>query len=255
MAPFRVFIGYDPRDDLAYRAAVASLHNRASIPIEIIGIRDPGLRIGGDYWRPYVVEENGQMIDSGDGRPFSTQFAFTRFLTPHLARKLGADPYDWCLFTDADVLWQADIADLLEDLEEFDTDIAAACVKHEWQPVDDVKMGGLSQVGYARKNWSSVIAFRTRVADTLIPHYVSTASGQALHSFAWIPDANLGALDPRWNWLEPSSDWAVDRALLHYTRGTPDLMPTAGLIDQAEWWSAVRAFRGDMEVLPCSREA
>lgn len=252
---FRIFIGYDPRDDLAYRAAVRSLFDHASIPVEVIGLRDPMLRVSGAYWRPYMVEENGQMIDAGDGRPFSTQFAFTRFLTPHLARLRGVADDEWVLFTDADVLWRADIAELVADLSSLSIDTKVAVVKHQWQPVDSVKMGGLSQVGYARKNWSSVMAFRASVADVLTPHLVNTASGQALHGFTWIADENLGDLDPRWNWLEPVTDWAIPRSLVHYTRGTPDLMPGPGWVDEDEWWSAVRRFGGDLEALPCSRES
>ncbi|CAL5056214.1 unnamed protein product [Urochloa decumbens] len=78
--PFRVFVGYDSGEDIAYRVCRHSLLRRSSIPLEVIPIVQQDLRESGLYWRDRDPTE-------------STEFSFTRFLTPHLDRglpRLGA---------------------------------------------------------------------------------------------------------------------------------------------------------------------
>ncbi|KAL3620340.1 hypothetical protein CASFOL_035252 [Castilleja foliolosa] len=49
--PFKIFISYDPREDLAYEVCRHSLLKRSSVPIEIIPIKQHELRENGVYWR------------------------------------------------------------------------------------------------------------------------------------------------------------------------------------------------------------
>lgn len=255
--PFLVFIGTDPRDRLAYRAAVASIQATASIDLLVVPLRDLALRRMGLYRRPYAVDESGQMIDGIDHRPFSTQFAFTRFLVPELVRRFAPDNAgEWCLFLDADVLLRRDLAGLVRELAVVDMAeprAAVAVVKHTHNPPAGDKMGGLSQVSYPRKNWSSVMAFRPDRLPLLTEHRVNTDSGRNLHALTWADDEQIAALSETWNWLEGWSSPAIDPALVHYTRGTPDLID-GPLPYAAEWWEAVDAWRPGMEVDPCDLE-
>ena len=70
--PLRIFIGYDRREDTAYRVCAASLARRARRPVAITPLIQDSLRARGLYTRP---------VD-----PLaSTEFTYTRFLTPYLA--------------------------------------------------------------------------------------------------------------------------------------------------------------------------
>ncbi|MEK9918228.1 MAG: hypothetical protein VW496_02440, partial [Pelagibacteraceae bacterium] len=77
-----IYIGYDEREKDAFEVLVYSIKEHASKPITIIPLKQDKLRAAGLYSRLHYVDENGQSWDSIDGRPFSTEFSFTRFLVP-----------------------------------------------------------------------------------------------------------------------------------------------------------------------------
>lgn len=242
MNRLRVYVGWDPRDELAFRACVASLKARASIPLEVVALRDHLLRQRGVYWRSYHVEPTGQMIDARDGRPFSTQFSFARFAIPLI------DPRDdWVLFCDADMLWRDDVAKLLV-LGEAQPDKALLCVQHDHRPPEASKMDGVAQGGYARKNWSSLMLLRPASCrrSGLTAYVLNNWAGRELHGLRWLPDAAVGALPPPWNWLEGWSAPEIDPCVVHYTRGTPDMLGEA-LPYAAEWFAALAAWGPEME--------
>ena len=94
MPPFRVWIGYDAREDAAYRVARASLLANAGAPVEVAPIRLDDLKTAGVYQR--------------DDDPLaSTAFTYSRFLTPYLAGYTG-----WALFCDCDFLFFGDVTEL-----------------------------------------------------------------------------------------------------------------------------------------------
>lgn len=237
-APLRVYVGHDPRDELAYRACVASLTARASIPLDVRRLTDHALRRAGVYWRPYHVETNGQMIDLVDGRPFSTLFAFARFAIPLVDRSA-----EWVLFCDADFFWRADVAELLAGA---DRSKDLSVVQHDHRPTESLKMDGVRQSLYWRKNWSSLMLMRPARLPGLTAYALNNWPGRSLHGLLWAADAQIGALPAAWNWLEGWSDPAAAPAAVHYTRGTPDMLGD-GLPFAAEWWSAVAAWRPEME--------
>ena len=72
MKPLRIFVGWDSREDIAYQVCKRSLEQTASIPLQITPIRQADLRARGVYAR-------------GPDPLSSTEFSFTRFLTPYLA--------------------------------------------------------------------------------------------------------------------------------------------------------------------------
>ena len=92
--PLKIFVGYDTREDIAYEVCRESIIRTASVPVEIIPIKQTKLRESGWYWR----EED---------KLGSTEFTFTRFLVPFLTDYKG-----WALFIDCDFIFKQDVADL-----------------------------------------------------------------------------------------------------------------------------------------------
>jgi hypothetical protein len=232
--PLSVYIGYDKREDAAYRVCKASLETHSSIPLRIVRLDADLLRNMGLYRRGWVAQE-GQRIDLADGRPFSTDFAFTRFLVPALSLYQG-----WALFCDCDFLFTADIAELAAMANER---YAALCVKHDHIPAETVKMDGASQGRYRRKNWSSLVLWNcAHPANSCLTMYcVNRMPGRWLHGFDWLRDELIGELPPSWNWLarvnEPLP--TVPKGI-HFTLGIPT-MPGCADTPYAELWRAALA--------------
>ncbi|MES1198780.1 MAG: glycosyltransferase [Pseudomonadota bacterium] len=202
--PFRVFIGWDSREQDAYEVAAHSLQRHASIPVIVTPIKQEELRAQGLYRR--------------DRDPLaSTEFTYTRFFTPHLA---GFEGY--ALFHDCDFLWTGDIAELLAIA---DPSKAVSCVQHDHRPPEELKMEGAVQTRYPRKNWSSLMLFNcahpaTRRLDVAA---VNEETGAYLHRMQWAADDEIGALPETWNWLEGWNKVAPGETpkVIHYTRGGP----------------------------------
>jgi len=235
-----VFIGYDPRDDLAYKVAERSLYRHAK-GINVHMLKDRDLRRQGIYGRPYRVDHVGQMWDERDGRPFSTEFSFTRFAVPLLCKRLADDISGPVLFIDADVMFRADVNELF-DL--WDDTKALMCIQHNQKVHDETKMDGVIQNPntHGRKNWSSVMLMDwerclANGTDGLNPYRLNTLSGAQLHSFTWLPDQKIGALPEEWNYLVHYSDPMniQNPKLVHYTDGTPDMGVDGEFLD--EWWA------------------
>lgn len=212
------FIGYDPRDDLAFKVAERSMRAHTNRHVRVIPLKDHELRRWGVYWRPYEVRENGQIIDCGDGKPCSTQFSFTRFCVPELARM--ANIKEPVLFTDPDVLWRGDIGDLVAA---WDKSKSVMCVPHDHRPKEDVKMDGLEQTKYFRKNWSSVMLIDSVSTTDLTLYKANNDTGAHLHALLWCPDERIGHLGHEWNHLVGYSEPNADAKLAHFTLGTPDM--------------------------------
>ena len=207
--PFRVFVGYDSREDIAYRVCRRSLLRRSSIPLDVIPIVQQELREAGLSWRERGPTE-------------STEFSFTRFLTPHLAGYRG-----WALFVDCDFLFVADVAELARLA---DPRYAVLCVHHDYTPREATKMDGAVQTAYPRKNWSSMALFncghpKNRAA--LTPEAVSTQTGAYLHRFMWLDDGEVGEVPFVWNFLvghnkvDPADEAGTAPRAIHYTSGGP----------------------------------
>lgn len=204
MSKFRVFIGWDSREPEAYDVAAHSLLRHASIPVEVKPIKQEDLRAQDLFWR--------------DRDPLaSTEFTYTRFLTPHLAGYEG-----FALFCDCDFLWTGDIAELVALI---DPSKAVSCVQHDHRPPEQTKMDDAVQSVYPRKNWSSMMLFNCAHPSTrqLTPDIVNTQTGAYLHRMQWCADDEIGALPETWNWLEGWSKAAPGEIpkVIHYTRGGP----------------------------------
>jgi lipopolysaccharide biosynthesis glycosyltransferase len=201
---YKIFVGYDSREDIAWQVARHSLLRHSSDELHIIPLRQSALRELGLYTRPFDPMS-------------STEFSLTRFLTPFLAVQEG-----WVLFCDCDFLFTTDVCAVFQDL---DPAKALYCVQHDYLPAHDIKMDGKQQTTYPRKNWSSFMLFNCSHPDVkaLTPDVVNHATPAFLHRFEWIKnDEDIGALALDWNFLEgeyPKPD-ATPR-VIHYTNGGP----------------------------------
>lgn len=214
-----VYIGWDSREVKAYNVCHFSLERHSSIPLEIYPLKHTELRAQGLFSRVWKTNERGFFIDERDGKPFSTEFAFTRFLVPALCRR--ANKRDgWAMFVDCDFLFLEDIAKLTKIL---DPKYAIMCVKHLHTPNERIKMDGCEQTQYRRKNWSSLMFFNMEhpANATLDAGMVNFAPGSSLHSFSWLEDSDIGDLPEQWNWLEGHSPLRIKPSAIHYTRGGP----------------------------------
>ncbi|KAL2329277.1 hypothetical protein Fmac_022704 [Flemingia macrophylla] len=207
LKPFKIFVGYDSREDIAFQVCRHSLLKKSSIPLEIIPIKQSELREKGLYWREKNQYE-------------STEFSFSRFLTPCLANYEG-----WAMFVDCDFLYLADIKEL-RDL--IDDKYAVMCVQHDYAPKEATKMDGAVQTLYPRKNWSSMVLYNCGHPKNraLTPDIVNSQTGAFLHRFQWLQDAEIGSIPYVWNFLEGhnkvvDSDPSNFPKAIHYTRGGP----------------------------------
>jgi lipopolysaccharide biosynthesis glycosyltransferase len=204
MKPLRIFVGWDSREDIAYQVCRRSIEQHSSIPLQIAPIRQGDLRARGIYSR-------------GPDALSSTEFSFTRFLTPYLAGYDG-----WAIFVDCDFLFRRDIAGILDYL---DPSKALYCVKHDYTPPETTKMDGQQQTQYPRKNWSSFMLINCghEQVRRLTPELVNTESGLFLHRFNWLTDDVIGSLPVTWNYLEGwhTKDDCENPIAVHFTRGGP----------------------------------
>lgn len=197
----RIFIGYDPREAVAFNVLSHSIQVRSSQPVAITPINLSQLKA--QMWR---VRAGLQ----------STEFSFSRFLTPYLCNYDG-----WAIFMDCDMLVLDDIAKLWEFRDDKFT---VQCVKHNHVPKEKTKFLNQPQTVYEKKNWSSVMLLNCNKCAILTPEYVNTASGLELHCFRWLSDENqIGAIPHSWNHLvdyDPAKP-IKEISNLHYTSGGP----------------------------------
>jgi len=197
----KVFIGYDPREAAAYNVLCHSINARASAPVSIV---------------PLALSQLGDLMWRERNPLQSTDFSFSRFLTPHLCDFEG-----WAIFMDCDMLVLDDIAKLWELRDDR---YAVMCVKHDHTPKEDVKFLGAVQTTYEKKNWSSVMLMNANKCKALTPQYVNEASGLDLHRFNWLDNEDLiGDIPHRWNHLvDYDPDLPIQEiSNLHYTLGGP----------------------------------
>ena len=121
---------------------------------------------------------------------------------------------------DCDVVFVDDIKNLFD---QADDQYAVMVVKHDYAPKEGLKMDGCKQLPYPRKNWSSMILWNCGHPSNqqLTLEVVNAQTGQFLHRFQWLDDAEIGSLSPEWNWLAIEYPENRNAKLIHYTLGTP----------------------------------
>lgn len=213
----RIFIGFDDRETGAWHVLTQSILARATQPVCFIPLALKNL--GSLMWREHNPLQ-------------ATDFAFSRFLVPHLSGFEG-----WSMFMDNDMLMRDDIAKLWALRDDR---YAVMCVKHEHQPKETVKFLNKPQTAYPKKNWSSVMLFNNARCRALSPERVNTATGLELHQFKWLDSDDLiGALPAGWNHLVGYDAYSADAANVHFTTGGPYFKEFADC-DYARDWVAER---------------
>jgi len=202
----RIFIGYDPREAVAYHTCVQSIIDTA---------REPSML----SFHPVT----------GQRRDGSNDFIYARFLVPHLCGYNGR-----ALFLDGDMIVRSPIEDLMAmDLAY----VGARVVKHDYKTKHPVKYLGNKNDDYPRKNWSSVVLWNCGYYPNkmLTPEYVAKQTGSHLHRFGWLFDDQIGELPSEWNRLVLEQEVQPYDKLLHYTIGTPCFSEYSDC-DHAEAW-------------------
>lgn len=204
--PLKIYIGWDSREDIAYQVAKHSIEKYASVPVDIVPLKQKKLRKDFLYWRP---------VDA----LASTEFTFTRFLIPELNEFEG-----WALFIDCDFVAVDDVAKLFA---QTDDKYAVMCAQHDYTPKEGTKMDGQTQHIYPRKNWSSMMLVNCgHPSNKILTRQLvndEDKSGAYFHRFSWLDDSEIGELSHEWNWLvgwykEPKDG---SPKFLHYTEGGP----------------------------------
>lgn len=194
-----ICIGYDHREAIAYHVLAHSIMVRASKPVRIIPIMLS--QLAGTYTRPRSPLQ-------------STDFTYSRFLTPYLAGG-GVS-----IFLDSDMLCLTDICEL-ETIARSNLHSDVLVVKHDYEPNTESKFLKQPQTTYPCKNWSSVMVFNGHrmCVKKLTPEYVNQAEAMALHQFQWAQD--VGSLDPAWNHLVGEYEPNLEAKIAHFTLGGP----------------------------------
>jgi lipopolysaccharide biosynthesis glycosyltransferase len=212
MKPIPIFVGYDPREAIAFHTCANSIIRHATKPVSIIPL---ALNLFEDYQETHT-----------DG---SNQFIYSRFLVPHLMEYTGH-----AIFIDGDMIVRSDIAELWNMR---DPERSVQVVKHDYKTRMPIKYLGAKNEDYPRKNWSSVILWNCASFSNrkLTPEFVQRSTGAELHRFTWLDDERVGELPREWNWLPDEYGPNADAKLLHYTLGTPCFQEFADTPQGSEW--------------------
>ena len=139
----KVFVGYDPREDIAYQVCKHSIVSKQP-NADVRPLVQKELRDKGWYTRP---------VD----KLASTEFTFTRFLVPELCNFEG-----WALFMDCDMILTTDIAELFA---QADDRYAVMCVQHRFSWIKDEEIGTLDHT------WNYLVGVYDDIKRPKLIHY------------------------------------------------------------------------------------
>jgi hypothetical protein len=213
----QVFIGFDPRETDAFAVARETCRKFVLRHMAVRGIVLDDMRERGLYWRP-TSRKDGRLYDDISEHTMSTEFAISRFLTPHLAREGLA------MFMDCDMLVRDSLMPTFEHCKAH-PEFAVFCVKHDHKPSTRVKMDDQEQSIYARKNWSSVMVFNCDHPSNkkLTVDLINTVPGRDLHRFCWLEDDEIGELPADMNYLVGHTRVGLPPKIVHFTDGIPTM--------------------------------
>lgn len=216
----KVCIGFDPKETVAFWVCAHSIMSRSSGPISIIPINKRN------------IPQFKRGIEDG-----STEFSFSRFLTPYLCGYEG-----YALFLDSDIFLRDDVYKMLEYIRASDD---VAVVKHDYVPTTKTKFLGNVQHVYEKKNWSSVMLFNcgTENCRKLTPELVNTATGRYLHQFWWSEDSKIAEMPKEWNHLVGELPKNPNAKLVHHTLGCPAFKGYENQEFADEWFAELEALK------------
>ena len=208
-----IFIGYDEGETVAFHTLSESIRKHSTSPVSITPLclgKIPG----------FTREKQPNQ---------STDFAFSRFMVPHLSNYKG-----WSIFMDCDMLLRDDITKLW-DMR--DTKYSVMCCKHDYEPKQGIKFRGAKNEKFPKKNWSSFMMMNNMLCDKLTPDYVNTATGLELHQFKWLKNEDaIGSIPLEWNWLVGEYDHNEEAKNIHFTLGGPYFKDYKDCDYSKEWY-------------------
>lgn len=146
----------------------------------------------------------------------STEFTYTRFLIPFLNNYEG-----YAIFCDSDFIWRCNLNDIKQF---FNKAKAVSCVQHEYKKCNNnLKMDGLKQEWYPRKNWSSLMIFNCSHPDckNLSINTIANQTPKWLHRMEWTTDNNIGSIPKTYNYLLGYYNDIDEPKAVHLTDGGP----------------------------------
>jgi lipopolysaccharide biosynthesis glycosyltransferase len=207
-----IFIGYDPREHLAYDVCERSIKSRTKI--SNFFILPLSLHYVKDILKRPIEMKDGKMWCPISQAPMSTEFAISRFTIPFFKKE------GWHLFMDCDMICTTDIQELFDLV---DDKYAVMVVKHKQESGAATKMDGQIQTYYSRKNWSSVVLWNCShpAHKKLTLNDLNTFPGRDLHAFKWLTDEEIGEVPKEWNHLVGVDPPNSNAKIIHYTLGGP----------------------------------
>lgn len=202
-----IFVGFDPREPVAYSVFCHSVLTRTKARVAFYPMR--GANVEG-----------------------STTFNPERF---NVAREMGYS--GWAVWADGDMLCRADIEELMDYADPY-SDVLVA--KHDYQTKHPTKFLGQPNPDYPRKNWSSLMLINCR-NSAWKSIWEKNYKLSDLHRFAFLDDARIGALPLEWNWLVGEYDYNAQAKLVHFTIGSPCWQQYANCDYADEWHDERRA--------------
>lgn len=193
-----VFIGYDPRQPVAYQTAAHSVWSRSTIPVAITRLQLSQLPIK---------------------RRGLTEFTYSRYLAPYLCNYEG-----WSIFLDSDMLCLGDIRELLgyaqkeTEVRKIDNQDTAVCVV-------------LHDRVFERP---SMMVFNNSLCTKLTPQWIDNTNTNPFDLPTWAGE-NVGALPTFWNHLVGYDTPNPSAKLIHYTMGVPCWPETKNCEFATEW--------------------
>jgi len=204
-----IYIGFDSDQPEAYAVCKASIERYATYhtikPLVLSKLKEEGI-----YKRAYQGE--------------STEFAFTRFLVPHLSMFQGN-----ALFCDSDFMWKCDPQEIVQYTN---AKHSVYCVQHPSFLSPKVKMNDKQNMSYYRKYWSSLMYFDNRRCKKLNTEYVNYAPAGDLHEMNWAD--SIGNLPAEFNAMVNYYYFDNPKAV-HFTDGGPWLDIHDNLGYSNEW--------------------
>jgi hypothetical protein len=217
----KIFIGFDERETVAFHVLSHSIHSRASQPVSIV---------------PVMLSQLKDVFHRERNPLQSTDFSFSRFLTPYLCGYEG-----WAIFMDCDMIMRTDVAELFKLRDDR---FAVQVVKHHHVPKEGTKFLNEPQTKYEKKNWSSVMLMNCAKCKVLTPEYVNTATGLELHQFKWLGNDDLiGDLPKGWNHLVGYDAPNPSAHLVHHTLGGPYFDELRDCEYSKEWFDELKALQ------------
>jgi hypothetical protein len=218
MSVFQVFIGYDPKEAIAYHTLAHSILRRSSIPVSIAPVMQSQLK--GSI--PARAADRINRVQP-DALSRAGSLAVPRLVDVHRLRHAVSYRYrgTGCVARAGGGQGRAGLQARL--CAQDDAQIPRPCADQ----VSAQELVERDAVQHAR-------------CAALTPEYVNKASGLDLHRFSWLKDEQIGSIPLEWNWLVGEYDYSRAAKIVHFTLGGPYFDEYRACDYAAEWFEENR---------------